>query len=60
VSFIFAQVFALQSVLKLSFLLVVLINIFGDVIELFIVIYLFFFKKKVVGYLPNCFPVVLK
>ncbi len=45
-SFIFAQVFALQNALKFSFLLVVLIDIFGDAIELFIVIYLFFLKES--------------
>jgi len=46
-------------VLKLSLLLVVLIANFGDVIKLFIAI-LFYFKENVVGYLPNCFPHVLK
>jgi len=46
VSFVFAQVFALKSVLKLSFILVVLIANFGDVAKLFIVIYLFFLRKS--------------
>ncbi len=45
-SFVFAQVFVLQSVVKLYFLLVVLIVNFGDVIKLFIVIYLIFKSKS--------------
>lgn len=45
-SFVFYQVFILQSVLKLSFLLIILTTNFGNVEELFIVIYLFFFKKS--------------
>jgi hypothetical protein len=44
--FFFAQVFALPSVLKLSFLLVVLAANFGDVVELFIVVYLFSFRES--------------
>jgi hypothetical protein len=46
VSFVFVEVFALQSVLKLSFLLVVLIVNFGNDTKLFIVIYLFFLKES--------------
>jgi hypothetical protein len=42
----FAQVFALQSALKLSFLLVVLTTNFGDATKLFIVIYLFSLKES--------------
>jgi len=42
VSFVFAQVFTLQSVLKLFFALVVMIARFGDALTLFIVKYLFF------------------
>jgi hypothetical protein len=45
-SFVFAQVFVLQSVLKLYFLLAILIVRFGDVIELFIVIYLFLLRES--------------
>ncbi len=45
-TFVFVQVFVLQSVLKLSFLLVVFIANFGDVIELFIIIYLFSLKES--------------
>jgi hypothetical protein len=43
---------ALQSALKLFFLVVVLTTNFGDATKLFIVIYLFSLTK-VVGYLPN-------
>jgi hypothetical protein len=44
-SFVFAQVFALQSALKFSFLLIVLTANFGDATKLFIIIYLFFLKE---------------
>jgi hypothetical protein len=44
-------------VLKWFFPLVVVWASFGNVAELFIVIFL---KEKVVGYLPNCFPLVFK
>ncbi len=44
-SFVFAQVFALQSALKFSFLLIDLIANFGDATKLFIIIYLFFLKE---------------
>jgi hypothetical protein len=60
VSFVFAQVFALKSVLKLSFLLVVLITSFGDVAKMFIVLFTYFSYEKMVGYLPNCLLLVLK
>jgi hypothetical protein len=46
VSFVCAQDFALQSVLKLSFLLVVLTISFGDAAKLFIVVYVFSLKKS--------------
>ncbi len=58
-NFVFAQVFALQNVLKLFFSLANLTTCFEDVAKLFIVIY-FFLKEKVVGYLPNYFLLVLK
>jgi hypothetical protein len=45
VSFVFAQVFALQSALKFYFLLIDLTTNFGDAIKLFIIIYLFFLKE---------------
>ncbi len=45
-SIVFAQVFALPSVLKFSFLFVVLIASFGNVVELFIVVYLFSLRKS--------------
>jgi hypothetical protein len=45
-SFVFAQVFAMQNVLTLSFLLVVLTTNFGNVVELFIIIYLFFLRES--------------
>jgi hypothetical protein len=45
-SFVFAQIFTLQSVLKLFFPLVILIVNFGDATKLFIVIYLFFLKEN--------------
>jgi hypothetical protein len=44
-SFVFAQVFVLQNVLKLFFLLVLITN-FGNATKLFIVIYLFFLKES--------------
>jgi hypothetical protein len=59
VNYLFAQVFALQSGLKLSFALVVTTNV-GDVVTLFIVIYLFSLQEKMVGYLTNLCPLVLK
>jgi hypothetical protein len=46
VSFVFAQVFVLQSVLKLSFPLVVLIASFGDSKELFYCYLLIFLERK--------------
>jgi hypothetical protein len=55
----FAKVFALQSVLTLSFPLANLTTYFEDAIELFIVIF-FFFKRKKVGYLPNYFLPIFK
>ncbi len=45
-SFVFAQVFALPSVLKLSFLLAILITSFGNVIKLFIVVFLFSLRES--------------
>jgi hypothetical protein len=45
VSFLFSQVFVLQSVLKLPFPLAILTTNFGDVGELFIVTLLFFLKE---------------
>jgi hypothetical protein len=45
-SFIFAQVFALQSVLKLFLLPIVLITNIGDVAKLFVVVYLFFLRRS--------------
>jgi hypothetical protein len=44
-SFVFAQVFVLQNVLKLFFLLVLIAN-FGNATKLFIVIYLFLKKES--------------
>jgi hypothetical protein len=44
-SFVSTQVFALQSVLKLFFL-VILIAIFWDVVELFVVFYLYFLRES--------------
>jgi hypothetical protein len=44
--FIFAQVFVLQSVLKLFLLSIVLIANFGDVAKLFVAIYLFSFRRS--------------
>jgi hypothetical protein len=62
VNYLFVQVLALQSGLKLSFALVVTANV-GDVVALFIVIYLFSLQEKMVGYLPNllstCFKVTI-
>ncbi len=46
VSFVSTQVFALQSVLKLFFLLVILIAIFPNVVELFVVFYLYFLRES--------------
>jgi len=45
-SFVFAQVFVLQSALKLSLLLGVLTANFGDATKLFIVIYSFSLKES--------------
>jgi hypothetical protein len=62
VNYVFAQVLALQSGLLSSFAPVVTTN-FGDAAVLFIVIYLFFPKEKVVGYLlkllSTCFKVTI-
>jgi hypothetical protein len=41
VSYVFVQVLALQSVLKLFFPLAIVTVGFGDVVEYFIIIYLF-------------------
>jgi hypothetical protein len=46
VNFVFVQIFALQSVLKLFFLLVVLNTNCGNATKLFIIIYLFFLKES--------------
>jgi hypothetical protein len=51
--FYFAQVFALQNVLKWFLPLVFVTISFGDVAKLLIII---IFKEKVVGFLPNYFP----
>jgi hypothetical protein len=45
-SFVFAQVFALQIALKFSSLLVVVTTNFGDATKLLIVIYLFSLKES--------------
>jgi hypothetical protein len=46
VSYVFAQVLALQNVLKWLFPLVVVIASFGDVAKNFIVIYLFSLRES--------------
>jgi hypothetical protein len=45
-SYVFVEVLALQSVLKLFFPLAVVITSFGDTIKLFIVIFLFSLRKS--------------
>jgi hypothetical protein len=54
-SFVFVQVFALQSALKLFFLLVVLTTSL-EMLQICLLLSTCFFKEKVVGYLPNYFP----
>jgi hypothetical protein len=59
-SFVFAQVFVFENVLKLFFALIIVIAHFGNAATLFIINYLFFLSLKVVGYLPNLLPHVFK